>query len=88
MSEIEIFKYKYLNIAFEGVEDSPEQDKKPERDGPRGTSSEVMRIIVMVMMMVIMTVAGDNDDELIMNVNVMDQGKMEKKIINYICCDD
>ena len=56
------------------MEDEAEQDKKPERDGPRGTSSEVMRIIVMVMMMVIMTVAGDNDDELIMNVNVMDQG--------------
>ena len=41
-------------MTCEGVEDAAEQDKKPERDGPRGASSKVMVMLVLVMMIIIM----------------------------------
>ena len=42
------------NITFEGVEDAAEQDKKPERDGPRGASSKVMVMMIFIMIMNVM----------------------------------
>ena len=44
------------------MENAAEQDKKPERDGPRGTSSKVMVMMFSVVMVIIMM------------MNVMDQG--------------
>ena len=43
------------NTRFElGVEDASEQDKKPECYGPRGTSSKVIKIMMMMRVTIVM----------------------------------
>ena len=63
-------------MSFKGVEDASEQDKKPECDGPRGTSSKVMIILAVLMFLVVMTIMVMG-----MNVNVMDQGNGRRNTV-------